>query len=185
MPRQISWKLSDSGDSSNHCAINTGESTGENDMSGVAEAKLANGLSEAMNSPMGGSNARTAPENNKYSEHQHLAELGALPPADEADDEKSVDVMSEPPEIDTSRADTPPLFSYRMKNCVKQTLLYFFLLMIFSAVVVATVLSVGMYNRDCEPDLLLTANSTRELARRACSTAKELVTKVESEFGRQ
>lgn len=44
-----------------------------------------------------------------------LAEVGALPPAsddDMGDDEaptRDVDVMSEPPEIDTSRFDGPPL----------------------------------------------------------------------------
>ena len=46
--------------------------------------------------------------------HQKLAELGALPPSED-DDEfvRDVEVMSEIPEIDTTRADEPPRRVFR------------------------------------------------------------------------
>lgn len=45
------------------------------------------------------------------SEMKSLAEAGALPPSENSDDgivEREVDVMSEPPEIDTTRAEERP-----------------------------------------------------------------------------
>jgi hypothetical protein len=50
-------------------------------------------------------------------EFKSLAEAGALPPSEESDEgrvEREVDVMSEPPEIDTTRAEERPRPIYRI-----------------------------------------------------------------------
>lgn len=45
-------------------------------------------------------------------QHRTLAKLGALPPADEDEPVRDVDVFSEAPEIDTTWSERPPRRSY-------------------------------------------------------------------------
>jgi hypothetical protein len=156
---------------------------------GEAEAQLANGLNKAMEK------ARCVPRDieeaaegdnehdaNDRTRLRHLSQVGALPPtAEEADDEREIDVMSEPPEIDTTRADKPPMFRNGVRTCIRRTVL----LVVFAALVVSIVMivlfSVGMWETDCDVDqiydakLMLRTNTSKAMATHACLAAKEFV----------
>jgi hypothetical protein len=152
------------------------------------ETRLANGIESAMKSvhiregPIDEEEEETdASEQTKI---KALSEAGALPPA-EMDGydgyERDVEVMSEAPEIDTTRADKPPMFRASVNTCIRRTLLLFVAALIVTSIVMIVLFSVGMWETDCDVDsiydanLMLRTNTSKAMAQHACIVAKEFV----------
>jgi len=177
MPRLVTWKRSDSTEPLEEPPADMDVESGGGGANGNAEAKLANGLSEAMNGESGESGE--SGKSGALPGRMSLSEVGALPPVDENFDERPADVMSEPPEIDTTREDKPPSVTHGTRICAARVLMFacaasFVVLATFVALFLA-----GMYAHDCDPGTLLSSNSTTlKVARSACSKAKELVREV-------
>jgi hypothetical protein len=105
--------------------------------------------------------------------------VGALPPVDDDFDERPADVMSEPPEIDTTREDKPPSVTHGARICAVRVLMF---VCAASFVVLATfaiLFLAGIYVHGCDSEMLFSSNSTTlEVARSACSKANEFVHEV-------
>lgn len=117
-----------------------------------------------------------------------LANAGALPPA-ENDDEREVDVLSEPPEIDTTRADKPPMMTPTCASRTRQAILILFCLSTISTAIVVGIYASDLWESNCDSSRLsdssvidsigkrmsAMSNTTNALIQSACSSTKSIV----------
>lgn len=123
------------------------------------------------------------------SKMKDLSNAGALPPADDDDDgpKREIDVMSEPPEIDTTRAERPPLVGARCARRARETVLVFSCLSLLSAIVVAIVFMTDLARNDCDASAdsigtraTIVGNATSAMLESACARAKMLFLAIEN-----
>jgi hypothetical protein len=164
----------------------------------TAEHELANGIENAMRQAP----ARQGPDDDddlelaatERTKMTDLAKAGALPPVEEDGygQDVEMDVLSEAPEIDTTRADKPPVVT---PVCLTRTRRVFLLLVCASAIASAVLVGIyaaDLYERDCDASLLSDSylvdsigkrvvsmsNSTEALVQEACVRTKEMIASV-------
>jgi len=114
-----------------------------------------------------------------------LAESGGLPPTSEedeviGDDEEApardVEVMSEPPEIDTTRFDGPPLVQLcgmRCRPCVVRAIFILSVLLLLPVLAFGMCIVVNIASQNA-PTVAQLVNQSREITAQLCSTVHDL-----------
>ena len=113
-----------------------------------------------------------------------LAESGGLPPTSEedevlGDDEapaRDVEVMSEPPEIDTSRFDGPPLIlvcGMRCRPCVVRTVFILSVLLLLPVLALGMCIVVNIASQNA-PTMAQLVNRSKEITTELCNAVHDL-----------
>ena len=113
-----------------------------------------------------------------------LAEAGGLPPTSEDDDVlgdeeapvRDVEVMSEPPDIDTTRFDGPPrvqMCGMRCKACVVRTIFILFVLLLVPIVALGMCIIVDVASQNV-PTMAKLVNRSNEIKTELCNAVHDL-----------